>query len=102
MGLAKRKMMETQDDCFTGSDDAVAENLLVLQNDNDQISLTHIECINNVKIQNCFTKPDKQILQVNLLNKFELPWVIVEVFGGKLEYLDALVELEREIYRNVA
>ena len=43
-----------------------------------------------------------KILQVNPLNQFGSPMEIVELFGGKVQYQQALVELEQEIYRSVA
>ena len=43
-----------------------------------------------------------KILQVNPLNQFGSPMEIVELFGGKVQYQQALVELENEIYKNVA
>ena len=42
---------------------------------------------------------DMNILQVNPLNRFGTPHEIVELFGGKRQYLKALTELEYEIYR---
>ena len=40
-----------------------------------------------------------QILQVNPLNQFGSPLEIVNLFGGKEQYLQALAELEYEIYK---
>ncbi len=45
---------------------------------------------------------DMKILQVNPLDQFGSPLEIVQLFGGKQEYLKALAELEREIYRKAA
>ena len=43
-----------------------------------------------------------KILQVKPLNQFGSPMEIVELFGGKVQYQQALAELENEIYREVA
>jgi type I restriction enzyme R subunit len=43
-----------------------------------------------------------KILQVNPLDALGSPLEIVELFGGKIGYLQALGELELEIYRSVA
>ncbi len=43
-----------------------------------------------------------KILQVNPLNRFGSPLEIVQLFGGKEQYQQALVELEQEIYRKIA
>lgn len=40
-----------------------------------------------------------KILQVNPLDQFGTPIEILQLFGGKKQYLKALTELEREIYR---
>ena len=45
---------------------------------------------------------DMKTLQVNPLNQFGTPHEIVNMFGGKRQYLKALTELECEIYRQVA
>jgi len=92
----------------------------------DQSPLTRAERVNNVKKRDYFTKygeqarkvleallekyadegieniEDMKILQVNPLDQFGSPLEIVELFGGKQEYLKALAELEQEIYRRVA
>ena len=89
----------------------------------DQPPLSRAERANNVKKRNYFTKhgeqaravldalldkyadegieniEDMNILQVNPLNRFGTPHEIVELFGGKRQYLKALTELEYEIYR---
>ncbi|PHS20680.1 MAG: restriction endonuclease [Kangiella sp.] len=92
----------------------------------DQPPLTRAERANNVKKRDYFTKygeqarkvlealldkyadegieniEDMKILRVNPLDQFGSPVEIVELFGGKMQYLKALAELEYEIYRNVA
>ena len=89
----------------------------------DQPPLTRAERAGNVKKRNYFAKygaqarlvleallekyadegieniEDMQILQVNPLNQFGSPLEIVNLFGGKEQYLQALAELEYEIYR---
>lgn len=40
-----------------------------------------------------------KILQVNPFDHFGIPTEIVELFGGKTQYQQALVKLEQEIYR---
>ena len=45
---------------------------------------------------------DMKILQVNPLDQFGSPVEIIELFGGKQQYQQALIELENEIYREVA
>ncbi|KAF3983944.1 MAG: DEAD/DEAH box helicase family protein [Methylococcales symbiont of Hymedesmia sp. n. MRB-2018] len=89
----------------------------------DQPPLTRAERVNNVKKRNYFTKyseqarkvletlldkyadegieniEDMKILQVQPLNTFGSPLEIVDLFGGKIGYLQALGELELEIYR---
>jgi type I restriction enzyme, R subunit len=42
---------------------------------------------------------DMKILQVNPLTKLGSPVEIVNFFGGKMQYLKALMELEQEIYK---
>ncbi len=92
----------------------------------DQPPLTRAERVNNVKKRNYFTQygeqarkvlealmdkyadegivniEDMKILQVSPLNQFGSPMEIVKLFGGKKQYLKALTELEREIYREGA
>ncbi len=92
----------------------------------DQPPLTRAERVNNVKKSDYFTQygeqarkvlealldkyadegieniEDIKILQVNPLNQFGSPLEIVKLFGGKMQYLQALTELEKEIYRKVA
>ena len=92
----------------------------------DQPPLTRAERVKNVKKRDYFTQygeqtrkvlealldkyadegieniEDMKILQVNPLDQFGSPLEIVELFGGKVQYQQALVELENEIYRNVA
>lgn len=92
----------------------------------DQQPLTRAERVNNVKKRDYFTKygeqarkvleallakyadegianiEDMKILQVNPLDQFGSPLEIVDLFGGKKQYLRAIAELEREIYRGVA
>ena len=92
----------------------------------DQPPLTRSERVNNVKKCDYFTRygeqarkvlvalldkyadegieniEDMKILQVNPLDQFGSPLEIVELFGGKKQYLKALAELEQEIYRKVA
>ena len=88
----------------------------------DQPPLSRAERANNVKKRDYFTKygeqaravlnalldkyanegieniEDMNILHVNPLNQFGTPHEIVGLFGGKKGYMDALNELEREIY----
>lgn len=92
----------------------------------DKPPLTRAERANNVKKRDYFTKygekarkvlealldkyadegieniEDMKILQVNPLHKFGSPVEIVKFFGGKKQYLKALTELEKEIYKKVA
>ena len=92
----------------------------------DQPPLTRAERAGNVKKRNYFAKygaqarlvlealldkyadegieniEDMQILQVNPLNQFGSPLEIVNLFGGKEQYLQALAELEYEIYSEVS
>lgn len=89
----------------------------------DQPPLTRKERAENVKKRNYFTKyADKtravlealldkyadegvenieslNILQVNPFNKFGSPVEIIKLFGGKDKYLEALAELEKELYK---
>ena len=89
----------------------------------DQPPLSRAERANNVRKRDYFTKhgeqaravldalldkyadegieniEDMNILQVNPLNQFGTPHEIVRLFGGKRQYLEALIELEYEIYR---
>jgi len=89
----------------------------------DQPPLTRAERANNVKKRNYFTKygeqtrkvlealldkyadegieniEDLKILQVNPFDDFGSPIEIVNLFGGKHQYQEALIELEREIYK---
>ena len=92
----------------------------------DQPPLTRAERANNVKKRDYFTQygeqtrkvlealldkyadegianiEDMKILQVSPLDQFGSPVEIVKLFGGKEQYQQALVKLEREIYREVA
>jgi type I restriction enzyme R subunit len=92
----------------------------------DKPPLTRVERAKNVKKRDYFTKYEKQarkvletlldkyadgdieniedikILQVKPLDALGTPIEIVELFGGKMGYLQALGELEFEIYRSVA
>ena len=92
----------------------------------DQPPLTRAERANNVKKRDYFTQygeqarkvleallnkyadegianiEDMKILQVRPLDQFGSPVEIVELFGGKVQYLKALAELEQAIYREVA
>ena len=89
----------------------------------DQPPLTRAERVKNVKKRDYFTRygeptrkvleallekyadegieniEDMKILQVKPLDQFGSPLEIVKLFGGKKQYLKALTELEREIYR---
>ena len=89
----------------------------------DQPPLTRSERANNVKKRDYFTKygnqarkvlealldkyadegieniEDMKVLQVNPLNQFGSPLEIVKIFGGKTQYLQAITELEQEIYK---
>ena len=89
----------------------------------DQPPLTRSERVKNVKKRNYFTKYGKQarkvleslldkyadegieniedmkILQVKPLDRFGSPVEIIELFGGKMRYLQAIIELEQEIYK---
>ena len=89
----------------------------------DQPPLTRAERANNVKKRDYFTKygeqtrkvlesllekyadegieniEDMKILQVNPLDQFGSPLEIISLFGGKKEYLQAISELEQEIYK---
>lgn len=88
----------------------------------DKEPLTRAERVNNVKKRDVFAKyegqarevlkalldkyadegieniEDMKILQVNPLNKFGSPWEIVNFFGGKESYQQALIKLGQEIY----
>ena len=92
----------------------------------DQPPLTRAERVKNVKKRDYFTQygeqtrkvlealldkyadegieniEDMKILQVNPLDQFGSPVEIIELFGGKQQYQQALAELENEIYRSVA
>jgi len=92
----------------------------------DQPPLTRAERVRNVKKRDYFTKYGKQarrvlealldkyadqgieniedmkILQVKPLDQFGSPVEIVKLFGGKKQYLEAITELEQEIYREAA
>ena len=89
----------------------------------DQPPLSRTERANNVKKRNYFTKygeqaqkvlnalldkyadegieniEDMKILQVNPFDEIGSPVEIVKMFGGKKSYLEALNELEHEIYK---
>ena len=89
----------------------------------DQPPLSRTERANNVKKRNYFTKygdqaqkvlnalldkyadegieniEDMKILQVNPFDEIGSPVEIVKMFGGKKNYLEALNELEHEIYK---
>ena len=89
----------------------------------DQPPMTRAERVNNVKKRNYFTQygeqarkvlealldkyadegieniEDMKILQVKPMDKFGSPMEIVKIFGGKEQYLKALTDLEKEIYR---
>ncbi len=89
----------------------------------DQPPLTRSERVKNVKKRNYFTKygeqarkvleslldkyadegieniEDMKILQVKPLDRFGSPVEIIELFGGKMRYLQAIIELEQEIYK---
>lgn len=40
-----------------------------------------------------------KILQVKPLNELGAPTEIIELFGGKIQYLKAVAELKQEIYK---
>ena len=89
----------------------------------DQPPLTRAERANNVKKRDYFTKygeqarkvlealldkyadtgieniEDMKILQVTPLDQFGSPLEIISFFGGKKQYLQAIAELEQEIYK---
>ncbi len=91
-----------------------------------QPPLTRTERANNVKKRDYFTKYGEQarkvlealldkyadegieniedinILNVNPLDKFGTLIEIIDLFGGKEQYFNALSELEQEIYKRVA
>jgi type I restriction enzyme R subunit len=88
----------------------------------DQPPLTRFERANNVKKRDYFTKygdqarkvleallekyanegieniEDMKVLQVTPLDQFGSPLEIIQIFGGKKQYLDAVSELEKQIY----
>jgi type I restriction enzyme R subunit len=88
----------------------------------DQPPLTRSERANNVKKRDYFTKygdqarkvleallekyanegieniEDMKVLQVTPLDQFGSPLEIIQIFGGKKQYLDAVSELEKQIY----
>ena len=92
----------------------------------DQPPLTRAERVNNVKKRDYFTKygdqarkvlealldkyadegieniEDIKILKVNPFDDIGTPMEIVGLFGGKKQYMQAITELEQEIYRKVA
>ena len=92
----------------------------------DQPPLTRAERAKNVKKRDYFTKygnqarkvlealldkyanegieniEDMNILKVNPLNQFGSPMEIIKLFGSKVKYQQALIELENEIYKGVA
>ena len=45
---------------------------------------------------------DMKILPINPLDQFGSPLEIVGLFGGKIQYQQALIETVNEIYRRVA
>ncbi len=89
----------------------------------DQPPLSRAERVNNVKKRDYFTQYGKQarqvlealldkyadegieniedmkILQINPLNQFGSPVEIVNLFGGKKQYLKAVIKLGQEIYK---
>jgi type I restriction enzyme, R subunit len=89
----------------------------------DQPPLTRSERANNVKKRDYFTRygaaarkvleallekyasegieniEDMKVLQVTPIDKFGSPMEIIKLFGGKKQYLKALIELEKEIYK---
>ena len=89
----------------------------------DQPPLTRAERVNNVKKRDYFTQygeqarkvleallekyadegieniEDIKILKVNPLDQFGSPVEIINLFGGKQQYLQAISELEKEIYK---
>ena len=89
----------------------------------DQPPLSRKERANNVKKRNYFTKygerarnilerlldkyadegieniESMQVLKLQPINQFGSPVEIVNQFGGKAQYLQAVRELEQEIYR---
>jgi type I restriction enzyme R subunit len=88
----------------------------------DQPPLTRSERVNNVKKRDYFTQygeqarkvleallekyadegieniEDIKILKVNPFDDFGTPMEIISLFGGKKQYLQAITELEQEIY----
>ena len=92
----------------------------------DQPALTRKERAENVRKRNFFTKygekaravlealldkyadegidniEETTVLKVDPLSKFGTPIEIIKLFGGKLEYQQAIRDLETEIYRGVA
>ena len=92
----------------------------------DQPPLTRTERANNVKKRDYFTQyggqarkvlealldkyadegieniEDMKILQVSPLAEFGSPIEIVKLFGGKMQYQQALAGLECEIYKQMA
>ena len=92
----------------------------------DQPALTRKERAENVRKRNFFTKygekaravlealldkyadegidniEETTVLKVDPLSKFGTPIEIIKLFGGKLEYQQAIRDLENEIYRGVA
>ena len=92
----------------------------------DQPPLTRRERANNVKKKNYFTKygdnartvldalldkyadegienlESMEILQINPFNQFGSPVEIIKSFGGKKQYVEAVKELEKQIYEMAA
>ena len=92
----------------------------------DAPALTRKERAENVRKRNCFTKygdkaravlealldkyaeegidniEETAVLKVDPLSKFGTPAEIIKMFGGKQDYIQAIRDLETEIYRGVA
>ena len=92
----------------------------------DAPALTRKERAENVRKRNCFTKygdkaravlealldkyaeegidniEETAVLKVDPLSKFGTPAEIIKMFGGKQDYVQAIRDLETEIYRGVA
>ena len=92
----------------------------------EQPALTRRERANNVKKKNYFTKygdnartvldallnkyadegienlENMEILQIKPFNQFGSPVEIIKSFGGKKQYLEAIKELEKQIYEVAA
>lgn len=119
--------LESQEIIFENLKDEISKEMdlfdIICHTAFDQPPLTRAERANNVKKRNYFTKygerarkvletlldkysdkgiesiEDRQILQVTPLDQLGSAVEIVQLFGGKKQYEQAITELEQEIYK---